>query len=347
MTMSASELEQNLFIRYHTVDGQRIPIVSLAALRSRDEHEKRALAEALGAVCRYIGYFYVEHHGVSDILLTTAERAVNQFFDLPSADKMAIHISKSPFHRGYVPSGEENAYGSAIKDIKEVFDMALELAPDDPDVLADKFFHGYNAWPDAMPQLRSTMLWLYREWQTLCENISELFAIALGLPNGYFCERSVKPLAQLRAARYPQQPMGDTGGAIGCGAHTDYGIVSVIWQTDVAGLEICDAQGNWFRAPRIPGTFTCPLGDAIGIWTNDHWRATPHRVVNLSGETRNSLAFFFDPDHDCVIEPLPQFVSADTPARYAPTTMGKHVARGFDDTFEYRRQASAAEAEAY
>jgi isopenicillin N synthase-like dioxygenase len=338
---------QTQFVRHHAIEGQQIPIVSLAALRQRDERSKKELAHALGKICRESGYFYVEHHGVSEILLGTAVQAIRAFFDLPLEEKMAIHISKSPHHRGYVASGEENAYGSAITDIKEVFDMALELSPDDSDVLAGKFFHGQNAWPAALPELRPTLLWLYREWQMLCENISELFAIALGLPNGYFLARTVKPLAQLRAARYPVQPQKETNGSIGCGAHTDYGIVSLIWQIDEAGLEVCDSSGSWFQAPRIPGTFICPLGDMTGIWTNDYWRATPHRVVNLSGKTRHSLAFFFDPDHDCVIEPMPQFITDATPSRHAPTTMGAHVARGFDDTFAYRKQAPNISATAY
>lgn len=177
----------------------------------------------------------------------------------------------------------------------------------------------------------------------MCGNISELFAIGLGLPNTYFAERTTKPLAQLRAARYPSQPPDDTG-AIGCGEHTDYGIVTVIWQMDSEGLEVCDPQGNWIRVPRIPNTFTCLLGDVTGMWTNDHWRATPHRVLNVSGEMRHSLNFFFDPDYDCVVEPLPPFVTAAKPALYQPTTMGAHLIQSFDGVFEYRKQAASAEA---
>ncbi|KPY27596.1 MULTISPECIES: isopenicillin N synthase family dioxygenase [Pseudomonas syringae group] len=333
----SSASDHGPYVRY-LADDRCTPIISLAAVRQRDESRKRALAQALGQVCRESGYFYVEDHGLPADLLTAAAAGVREFFDLPLADKMAIDIAKSPFHRGYVPAGGETAYGSAIKDIKEAFDMALELEPDDPDVRAGKFFHGPNAWPAAQPLLRPTLSWLYREWLAMCENISELFALGLGLPNTYFAERTLKPLAQLRAARYPQQPPGETGCAIGCGAHTDYGIVTVIWQIDEEGLEVCDPSGRWIPAPRIPGTFTCLLGNVTGMWTNDQWRATPHRVLNVSGKTRHSLNFFFDPDYDCVVEPLPPFVTAATPARYAPTTMGAHLLQSFNGVFEYRKQ---------
>jgi isopenicillin N synthase-like dioxygenase len=84
------------------------------------------------------------------------------------------------------------------------------------------------------------------------------------------------------------------------------------------------------------------------MWTNDHWRATPHRVLNVSGRTRHSLNFFFDPHFDCIVAPLPQFVTAENAARYAPTTMGAHLVQSFDGVFEYRKQQPThAEAAAY
>ena len=39
---------------------------------------------------------------------------------------------------------------------------------------------------------------------------------------------------------------------------------------------------------------------------------------------------------DCVIEPLPRFVSGSRPPRYAPTTMGAHMERGYNGSFQYR-----------
>ncbi|MFE8643498.1 isopenicillin N synthase family dioxygenase [Sphingomonas sp. NCPPB 2930] len=328
-------------VRYYPGDP-RIPIVNLASFGKRDGLEKRNLAHALGSVCRKRGFFYIENHGISEDILRDAQAMVRAFFDLPLADKMAIDISRSPVHRGYVPAGGETAYGGAIADLKEAFDMALELEPGDPDVRSGKSFHGPNVWPAALPQMRPALSALYQEWLTMCGDIAELLAIALGLPNIYFAQRTLKPLAQLRAARYPQQPSGDRSGAVGCGDHTDYGIVSVIWQIDAEGLEVRDPSGQWIRAPRIPNTFTCLLGNVTGIWTNDYWRATPHRVVNVSGGTRHSLNFFFDPDYDCVVQPLARFVSARKPARYAPITMGAHLERNFDGVFEYRKSTSPA-----
>ena len=153
---------------------------------------------------------------------------------------MEIHIAQSPYHRGYHPLGEENALGSEVHDLKEVFDMALELPTDDPAVLQGKPFHGPNAWPAAFPEFKPLMLRLYEEWRALCGRISALFAPSFGLPESYFVERSDKPMCQLRAAKYPPQHPPSDLSPIGCGAHTDYGVVSTIWQIDVPDTVACN-----------------------------------------------------------------------------------------------------------
>jgi isopenicillin N synthase-like dioxygenase len=333
---------EDAFVRIVEHDGIAIPIVNLYGRGTREE-QKEALARELGKICSGHGFFYVENHGVPSELLRRFQEQAIAFFNLPEHEKLRIHISKSPYHRGYVPSGEEKALTGTLMDIKEVWDMALELGLDDPDVVAGKPFHGPNVWPESMPEFKPTMLDLYEQWRSLCAYLSSLFAISLGLGEHFFVDKTDKPLCQLRIAKYPPQPDVAETDPIGCGAHTDYGIVSIIWQIDHPGLQIRTMDGSWFDAPCIPGTFVCPLGDAIAHWTNDFWPATLHRVINRNDVVRHSSGFFFDPNYDCVIAPLPAFVSADRPSRFAPTTMGEHVGRGFNGTFAYRANQNEAE----
>ena len=58
-------------------------------------------------------------------------------------------------------------------------------------------------------------------------------------------------------------------------------------------------------------------------WTNDEWRATAHRVVagppEVASRDRYSIAFFFDPDKDAIIETHPACLArTGREARYAP-----------------------------
>ena len=331
-------------VRFVKSGDHDIPIVDLSHLDG--DHEKREqLAKELGSIISTTGFFYIENHGVDAEFLEQTKNNIFKFFQMPEEEKNQIHISKSPYHRGYFPNREENALGSDIYDVKEGFDMALELPLSDPFVVAGKPFHGPNAWPESFPEFRPNMLELYDSWRSLASRISRLFAIDLELEEDFFVKRTQKPLCQLRIAKYPLQDSVETSGPIGCGTHTDYSVLTIIWQVDAPGLQLQTLNGDWINAPKIDGTFVCPIGDTTDMYTNGIWRATPHRVINSNTCDRHASAFFFDLDYDCDIEPLPQFVTEERPPKFRKTTMGEHVARGFNGTFAYRKSNSESENE--
>jgi isopenicillin N synthase-like dioxygenase len=313
-----------------------VPVVDIRGLNFLTQSERQALAEALDDVCRNTGFFCVAGHGISDTLLDHMARQVRAFFQQSLDDKLAIHIGKSRHHRGYVPCGEENALGSRSPDLKQAFDIGRELPIDDPDVIAGKPFHGPNIWPRGMPEFKRAVLGLYERGFEVSSRISTIFAICLGLPDDYFLERTQKHLCELRIARYPMQLSQCGSTQIGCGEHTDYGILSLLWQLDEPGLELLRRDGTWINIPRIPGTFVCILGDMTSRLTNGVWQATRHRVVNSGTSSRHSSVFFFDLDFDCVVEPLPRFVAESGRAHYPPITMGAHMLRGYNGSFRYR-----------
>jgi isopenicillin N synthase-like dioxygenase len=64
-------------------------------------------------------------------------------------------------------------------------------------------------------------------------------------------------------------------------------------------------KGEWIDAPPLENTFVCNLGDMLDRLTGGLYRSTPHRVSNVSGCDRLSFPFFFDPNFNARIEPLP------------------------------------------
>ena len=91
-----------------------------------------------------------------------------------------------------------------------------------------------------------------------------------------------------------------------------------------AGLELTDTRGQWCQAPSDIGTFTVILGDMIERFSNGHFRATGHRVVNTQW-TRYSLILFFALDGNYQVAPLPRFISEAHPAAYEPITQDDHI----------------------
>lgn len=91
--------------------------------------------------------------------------------------------------------------------------------------------------------------------------------------------------------------------------HTDYGVLTILAQDEVGGLEVrLRETGEWVPAPPVPGSFVINIGDMLERWTAGHYRATPHRVKNVTSTDRLSAPFFFDPGWHCRVQPLPAFV---------------------------------------
>ncbi|KUL91025.1 hypothetical protein ZTR_01005 [Talaromyces verruculosus] len=90
----------------------------------------------------------------------------------------------------------------------------------------------------------------------------------------------------------------------GCGAHSDYGTFSIIFQDGTAGLEIGDADepGTWIP---IPGDETVILtGWCALVLSGGRVRAARHRVRREPGVRRLSAVLFVAPDLEAKLMPL-------------------------------------------
>jgi Isopenicillin N synthase and related dioxygenases len=119
----------------------------------------------------------------------------------------------------------------------------------------------------------------------------------------------------------------------GIGSHIDYGFLTILLQDKVEGLEIKDSDGQWFKAPIIPGTFLINIGHMIQRWTNDYYRATVHRVVSPQDKARLSVPFFFEPNYDTVIEPIGKFCTDSNPIKYSSLHFGDYLEKTFKTSY--------------
>jgi isopenicillin N synthase-like dioxygenase len=85
----------------------------------------------------------------------------------------------------------------------------------------------------------------------------------------------------------------------------------------------------------MPGTFVVNVGDMLARWTNDLFPATLHRVINTSGLDRQSIPFFYDPNHDAPVEVIPTVLAEGEQPRYEPTTSLAHLQERFGATLPY------------
>ena len=189
-------------------------------------------------------------------------------------------------------------------DLKEAFNIGLDLDPADPRVIAGEPFRGVNLWPD-LSGWREAMLAYFDAAWAVGRRIHRYIALDLGLDEDFFEDKLDQPMATLRLLHYPPQPQAPEAGQIGAGEHSDYGDLTLLLTDGTGGLEVRTRDGDWIAAPHVPGAFVCNIGDCLMRWTNDVYVSTPHRVVNRGGRERYSVAFFLDPNPDVEIACLP------------------------------------------
>lgn len=277
---------------------EKLPIV--------DVSDPARAAAAIGAACRDLGFFYATHHGISAETLQALDAAARCFFALPEERKMEIAMARGGrAWRGYFPVGGELTSGKP--DLKQGLYFGEELDERDARVAEGLPLHGRNLFPDDEPALKPAVLRFMDEATGAAHTIMEGVALSLGLDAQYFRRTyTARPTLLFRIFEYPA---GD-GEGWGVGEHTDYGLLTLLPQDDNGGLQVKTPNG-WIEAPPIPGTIVCNIGDMLDRLTGGAYKSTPHRVRNVSGRSRLSFPFFFDPAFDAEIVPLPASTARD------------------------------------
>src|ERR1700730_5855633 len=110
-----------------------IPIIDVSPLYSGDADSLQLVASQIGDACRGIGFFYVKNHAVEDRLSKSAFQKAAGLFALETS-KAGGSVHHSPHNRGYIGMGTEALDPSKPPDVKEAFNIGLDLAEDDPEV---------------------------------------------------------------------------------------------------------------------------------------------------------------------------------------------------------------------
>lgn len=292
------------------------PLVAAQPDASAVTPAEREAAGEIRRACVEHGFFYVVGHGVDEELQSRLERLAREFFALDVERKLRIRMALAGrAWRGYFPIGDELTSGKP--DLKEGLYFGAELGPDDARVRAGLPLHGPNLFPDEVAGLRPTVLEYLDALSALGHALMRGVALGLGVDARHFRDGCMaEPLVLFRIFHYPpmQRPSGDQWGV---GEHTDYGVLTILKQDDVGGLQV-RAPGGWIDAPPVPGSFVCNIGDMLERLTRGLYRSTPHRVLNTSGRGRLSFPFFFDPGFEARVEPIDLDDVETTPDDGAP-----------------------------
>ena len=278
----------------------------------------------LDRACRDHGFFLLSGHGLDDVVDATFA-AARRFFDAdPSVQDAIRRDERNPL--GY----NARELTKRKRDHKEVFDFV--------DPTQGKASH-YNRWPSGVDGFRETMCAHYDAFSELALRTTELVFAALELSEGTVADyRGDRTTSNMRLNHYtigdPVRQDERDGlnelGDVALGHHTDLGLLTLLIQDSVGGLQALSGEDTWIDVAPRPGTIVVNLADCMQVWTNDGYKAAVHRVRPMRDCDRMSIPYFLNPQRDAVIAPIPE-LALDSP-RYHPFDFRAFIdARGADN----------------
>jgi isopenicillin N synthase-like dioxygenase len=299
-------------------------------------------ATALDEACRSVGFVQILGHGVPDATIDGLKAAMDDFFRQPLETRKAFRTPPA-INRGYTAPKTESLSlslgveaASRMNDFFEAYNVGASAADYPHATGLSDLEYPENVWPTDGPgfdavTFRRQVEAYFAEAARVARVLTRMFAHALGVATEVFAEVTDHSIDVLRMNNYALPPgtVDLDGDLTGMGEHTDYGIVTVLWADQVAGLQVLGADLRWHDVLPADGALLVNLGDITARWTNEKYLSTLHRVkppiVDGTIERRRSAAFFHDGNTDATISTIPSCID-DEGELYPPTTIGEHIA---------------------
>ncbi|KAG8871441.1 hypothetical protein FRC20_010549 [Serendipita sp. 405] len=204
-----------------------------------------------------------------------------------------------------------------------------------------------NQWPQESlaPGFKTTFLDFFRTCHELHVEVMRSIALGLQLEESFFDQRIDGQYHNLRLLNYPsiRTELLKEEGQARAGAHSDYGTLTFVFQDAVGGLQVQNPHTKQYHpATPIPDTIVVNVGDLLARWSNDVFRSTLHRVVSPQRSllppdaemtpSRQSIAFFCNPNWDATISCLPNCLGKTGP-KYSPVTTEKYIVGRLSETY--------------
>jgi isopenicillin N synthase-like dioxygenase len=293
-----------------------VPVVDIANPASTS-------LEALDRACRDHGFFLLSGHGLDGLIDNTFTHG-RRFFEADQSVKDSVRRDAQ------IPLGyNDRELTKRRRDHKEVFDFV--------DPTHGRSAH-YNRWPSGIDGFKEAMAAHYGAFSELALRTTELVFAALKLSDQSIANnRGDRTSSNMRLNHYtvgdPVPPQERDGlnelGDVALGHHTDLGLLTLLIQDNVGGLQALASDETWIDIEPRPGTIVINLADCMQVWTNDGYRAAVHRVLPMTGSDRMSIPYFLNPPRDAVVAPIAELTST---ASYRPFSFKEFIdARGADN----------------
>ncbi|XP_057517649.1 protein DOWNY MILDEW RESISTANCE 6-like [Amaranthus tricolor] len=277
--------------------SKSLPVIDLSNV---DGQERKKTIQKIIEASHDFGFFQVINHGVPRKLLDATREVVKELFELPIEEKSKIYsldLSKICM-----------LYSSNVDyEREEIHNWRDSLR-----LVCTPLEECIHSWPEKPPEFRKNVGKYVIKVRELGLRILELISEGLGLEPKYFANE-LSGWQVMSIHHYPPCP--DPSLALGTRKHGDTGLVTILLQDHVPGLQVLN-DGEWIGVEAIPDAFVINIGYQLQMISNGKLRSAEHRVVANKNEVRNSVALFIQPTIESIIEPAKALVNAENPAVY-------------------------------
>ncbi|GLJ30271.1 hypothetical protein SUGI_0598720 [Cryptomeria japonica] len=280
-----------------------LPIIDVSALRSgleEDDPDIQRLCNQVKEACQKWGAFRVVNHGVEQELLHTVDSVSRDLFNLPPQVKeRAVNLPFDGYTKtGALSSGEAMGFPAVVTS----------------DTLQQ---YAQKLWPQGNPKFCESLRTYSSKLSDLTNSLIKSCLQGLGLIK-HFQTDFVDCEGILRLNYFSEYEKRSDENVIRFKEHTDLGVMTILYNDQVGGLEMRSKQGEWFSVKSLATSFTVIMGDALKIWSNDRCWSVEHRVAYGGREPRLSVAFFWNFSEEIEVYAPEELIDEHYPRHYKP-----------------------------
>lgn len=276
-----------------------IPTIDFSQLISANSSERSKAIQQLGEACRDWGFFMLINHGVPETLRDELLRASQSFFDLTEEEKREYAGRNKLF--------DPIRCGTS-------FNVTVDKTLFWRDYLKCHVHPQFNA-PSKPPRFSETIEEYVKKSRDLIWELLKGISRSLGLEENFIHKRmDIETGSQLLVFNfYPPCPKPEL--VMGLPAHTDHGLLTLLMQNELGGLQI-QHNGRWIPIHPLPNSFLINTGDHMEILTNGKYKSVVHRAVVNKNAARISVGTAYGPPLDTIVSPAPELVGEDNLPTY-------------------------------
>ncbi|XAR64713.1 Deacetoxyvindoline 4-hydroxylase [Bertholletia excelsa] len=280
-----------------------IPVIDISG---KDSPELRPnIVKLIHQAAATWGFFQVINHGVPIEVLNKTLKAVKSFHDLPLEVRSKHYVRQE--HKGVAYTSNTDLFRSKAASWHDYVQVWMSPEPVDTEQIPAACREELLAWDGHATAVAQT--------------VAELLAEGLGLPARRLISEGLLISRLIAGVYYPYCPQPEL--TLGLNHHTDPGMLTVLLENKVAGLQVKHG-GEWVDVKPVPGSLIINIGDSLQIISNGEYRSVEHRVLaNSLKEPRISVVEFFNVDkrdESGLLGPLPELITPEKPAVYRSCT---------------------------